>query len=370
MSENKSASTKKSVSPDWFVRGVLTKIGETFDRLTGRNWKPSSSLATSELIERIKTMLDTEAKETDGKGKFVPHNIKLKMQWDKFSTDAEDAMQKLEHELLTAAVDHINDRRYHTYAPMHLEIKPDYFTEGVKLMTSFGKFAEESGDAAISVSVPDLKNIVIAPAEETPVEVEKEIFTFEFTVQNKTKFVELTFAERERKSVGRTKENDLTIDDQSVSKIHASLVLNSDNELMVADTGSTNGTFINNQRIAYGKGILVKDTDKLKFGNVEVVLKHIVKEVEPEPENEFETENFNAEIAPEEEISENKTISDNKTIIVNPVVGAKENYVTAKDFTTNKDAAADIDAEEHIKTEEQISVSAPRIVLDFNENKE
>lgn len=373
MSENKSTS-KKSVSPDWLVRGVLTKIGETFDRLTGRNWKPSSSLATSELIERIKTMLDAETKETDGKGKFVPHNIKLKMQWDKFSTDAEDAMRKLEHELLTAAVDHINDRRYHTYAPIQLEIKPDYFTEGVKLMTSFGKFAEESGDAAVSVSVPDLKNIVIAPAEETPVEIEKEIFTFEFTVQNKTKFIELAFAERERKSVGRTKENDLSIDDQSVSKIHAALVLNSDNELMVADTGSTNGTFINGQRIAYGKGIIVKDTDKLKFGNIKVELTHVVKEVEPELsqdlENDFETKDYNAEIAPEEDISESKTVSDNKTIIIEPVAGVKENYSTAEDCTTNKDAAADINAEEHIKTEEQISVSAPRIVLDFNENKE
>ena len=42
------------------------------------------------------------------------------MQWDKFSTDAEDAIKKLEHELLTAAIDHINDNRYHTYAPSEI----------------------------------------------------------------------------------------------------------------------------------------------------------------------------------------------------------------------------------------------------------
>ena len=50
------------MSPDWFVRGVLTKLGETFDQFTGRNWKPSSSLATSELTERLKILLDAEAK--------------------------------------------------------------------------------------------------------------------------------------------------------------------------------------------------------------------------------------------------------------------------------------------------------------------
>ena len=123
--ENKKQSSRKN-SPDWFVSGILTKLGETFDRLTGRNWQPSSSLATSELSEKLKKLLDAEVKDLGAKGRFVPHNIKLKMQWDKFSTDADSAMKKLENELLIAAIDHINDRRYHTYAPIKLEIKPDW----------------------------------------------------------------------------------------------------------------------------------------------------------------------------------------------------------------------------------------------------
>src|SRR5258706_11205679 len=105
----------KSISRDWLVQGVLTKIGDIFDRLTGRGWKPSSSLATSELVERLKALLDAEAENTDGRGFFVPHNVQLKMQWDKFSTDSDESLRKLENELLTAAVDHINDRRYYTY---------------------------------------------------------------------------------------------------------------------------------------------------------------------------------------------------------------------------------------------------------------
>lgn len=271
MSENKATTEKKPISPDWFVRGVLSKIGETFDRLTGRNWKPSSSLATSELIDRLKKLLDAEAKDLDGRGKFVPHNIKLKMQWDKFSTDADASLKKLEHELLIAAVDHINDSRYHTYAPMSLEIKPDYFTEGVKLMASFDRFADDEPVAAVNVSVPDLKNVVIAAPEEIAVApAPQTIFNVEFTWQNKTKQTKLIFGEKRRLSVGRTKENDLQIDDPSISKIHAALVLNADGQLMVADTGSTNGTFINGGRIAYGKAIPINQTDKLKFGNVEV----------------------------------------------------------------------------------------------------
>lgn len=282
MSESKLTSTKKSFSLDWLMRGALTKFGETFDRLTGRNWKPSSSLATSELIERLKLLLDAEAKDAGENKKFVPHNIKLKIQWDKFSTDSESALAKLENELLIAAIDHINDKRYHTYAPMDLEIKPDYFTEGVKLLASFDKFGEdEEHEAAINVSVPDLRNVIISPPQ-VAIEPQKEIYSAAFTIKEKPVKKELAFSPKQRLNVGRTKENDLCIDDGSVSKIHAALVLNSERQLMVADTGSTNGTFINNQRIAYGKAIPLKEGDKLKFGTVEVSLEHNIKEVEAE----------------------------------------------------------------------------------------
>src|SRR5690606_26069578 len=105
----KTTPQKRPRSADWFVQGVLTKIGDTFDRLTGRGWKPSSSLATSELAERLKSLLDAQVRiDADGR-KFVPHNIRLRMQWDKFSDDKTDSLKKLEAQLLTAAVDHIND---------------------------------------------------------------------------------------------------------------------------------------------------------------------------------------------------------------------------------------------------------------------
>ena len=84
---------KKGFSIDWLVKGSLTKIGDIFDRLTGRGWKPSSTLATSELIERLKSMMDAEVRENGDKRKYVPHNIKLKMQWDKFSTDSEATLK-------------------------------------------------------------------------------------------------------------------------------------------------------------------------------------------------------------------------------------------------------------------------------------
>lgn len=300
MSENKNSETKKTPSADWFVRGILTKLGETFDRLTGRNWKPSSNLATSELVERLKLLLDAEAKEEENL-RFVPHHIQLKMQWDKFAVDTENsekALKTLENELLVAAVDHINDRRYHTFAPLKLEIKPDYFTEGVKLQASFDEFAEDSGE--INLAVSDLKNVVIEAPQEIAPEPEKQFFAVRFLIKGEQKNVTLAFTEGERKSVGRTKENDLWIDDAGVSKIHASLVFNREKGLLLADTGSTNGTFIGDERIPYGKAFPVESGKPVRFGTIAVSFEQIENRAaesapaETEARETFAAENFSA----------------------------------------------------------------------------
>lgn len=264
---------KNSLSPDWFVHGVLTKLGDMFDRLLGRGWKPASSLATSELIERLKTLLDAEARETPTKAKFVPHNITLKMQWDKFSTDAESALKTLENELLTAAVDHINDRRYYTYAPITIEAKPDYFTSGVKLHAGFEKFVEEGREGEVNVTIPGMR--IDGELLSDAAQPESINALAKFTLAGRSVVKKLHMAVGRRISVGRTKENDLTIEDASVSKIHASLVLNSEKTLVVADTGSTNGTFINDARIPYGKALELAPGDRLIFGSIEVTFELI-----------------------------------------------------------------------------------------------
>lgn len=273
MSQNDQPRAEKK-SIEWFVRGILTRIGDTVDKLTGRRWMPSSSLATSELCEKLKKLLDDESRAVAGKGKFVPHNIRLKMQWDKFSTDAEEAIKRLENELAIAAVDHINDFRYHTYAPLKVEVKPDYFTEGVQLLVSFDKFDTEKREVAVSVTVPQISvgDYLPEPVEAAAPEIDDspQGVVATFTAAGKFERAELAFRPKDRKTIGRGAESEFRIDDASVSKMHAAFVFNSERRLLVADTGSTNGTFVNGQRIAYGQARPVSDGDTVKFGNIEV----------------------------------------------------------------------------------------------------
>jgi len=71
-------------------------------------------------------------------------------------------------------------------------------------------------------------------------------------------------------TVGRGRDNDIIIDDRSVSKFHSTIALTQDGKLIVADVGSSNGTFVNNKAI---KGREVVDLgDVITFGDIDVRL--------------------------------------------------------------------------------------------------
>jgi hypothetical protein len=73
----------------------------------------------------------------------------------------------------------------------------------------------------------------------------------------------------ERTTIGRVEENNFQISEPSVSSRHCEILLRG-NDVVVKDLGSTNGTFINGERITE-EGVL-KPGQTLRLGNVELKL--------------------------------------------------------------------------------------------------
>jgi pSer/pThr/pTyr-binding forkhead associated (FHA) protein len=95
--------------------------------------------------------------------------------------------------------------------------------------------------------------------------------TARVTMPDATREVKLGFVPGGRRlSVGRVADNALCLNHPSVSKIHAAMVMNREGTLLVADTGSTNGSFINGRRITPGEARQIEDGDMVGFGDVEV----------------------------------------------------------------------------------------------------
>src|SRR5215213_1343309 len=140
--EKKEQKKREEALPERLFRRVLEGMGEAVDRGLGR--KPGKSgLTTTQLIERMKRLIDERVRDEGRKGRIAPHLLKLKVEWGTHSEAPPEIIQELEHEVMAAAIDHINDHRYTTLAPVQIEAEVDIFTSGVSVEPTFGEFEEQ-----------------------------------------------------------------------------------------------------------------------------------------------------------------------------------------------------------------------------------
>jgi hypothetical protein len=261
---------REEALPERILRRVLEGMGSVVDRRLGRTVEPRSGLTTSKLIERMKRLIDERVRNEGSKGRVAPHHLLLKVEWGTHSEAPPEILHDLKNEVLAAAIDHINDHRYRTLGPVTVEAEVDIFTTGISVDPTFGEFEEDlrrqdearraaQTGVAIPGAAPPMPDIEVIAR---------------ITLPNGTREIPLIFKPGGRRlNVGRAADNELTLNDKSVSKIHGALLMTGEGTLLVADTGSTNGTYVNGRRIAYGESRLIEDGDVIGFGDVEVRLR-------------------------------------------------------------------------------------------------
>lgn len=261
---------RQEALPERLLRRVLEGMGEVVDRGFGRTIDPRQGLTTSKLIERMKKLIDERVRDEGRKGRIAPHHLVLKVEWGTHSEAPPEILHDLKNEVLAAAIDHINDHRYRTLAPVSVDAEVDIFTTGISVDPNFGDFEAELRNEDEAKRVQKAGVVIPSAAPPMPdIQVMARI-----TQANGTREMPLIFKPGgKRLNVGRASDNDLMLNHTSVSKIHAALLMTSEGTLLVADTGSTNGTYINGRRIAYGESRLIEDGDVVGFGDVEVRLR-------------------------------------------------------------------------------------------------
>src|SRR5687768_17766672 len=131
---------RADAQPERILRRVLEGMGDVVDRRFGRTVEPRSGLTTSKLIERMKRLIDERTRDEGRKGRIAPHHLVLKVEWGTHSEAPPEILNDLKNEVLAAAIDHINDHRYRTLAPVVVEAEVDIFTTGISVDPTFGEF--------------------------------------------------------------------------------------------------------------------------------------------------------------------------------------------------------------------------------------
>jgi FHA domain len=256
---------RDTILPERLMRRVLEGVGDVVDRKLGRTVDPKTGLTTDQLIARMNRMIDERVRDEKGQGRIAPHHLKLKMEWGTHSETPPEVTRRLETEVLAAAIDHINDSRYRTMAPVKIETDVDIFTKGISVDPTFGEFEAE-------LQQQDLERKVGKATKDARTENKTEVaFSARITLPEGSREMPLSFVPGGRRlNVGRGTDNNLYFNHSSVSKVHAAVRMDDGGTLLVADTGSTNGTHINGVRIPYGEARPIAEGDVVAFGEVEV----------------------------------------------------------------------------------------------------
>jgi hypothetical protein len=256
---------RETILPERLMRRVLEGVGDVVDRKLGRTVDPKTGLTTDQLIARMNRMIDQKVREEKGQGRIAPHHLRLKIEWGTHSETPPEVTARLETEILAAAIDHINDNRYRTLGPVKIETDVDIFTKGISVEPTYGEFEAE-------LQQEDLERKLAGVKKGARLEPKGEVaYTARITLPEGSRELPLSFIPGGRRvNVGRGTDNDLYFNHSSVSKVHAAVRMDNLGTLLVADTGSTNGTHINGVRIPYGEARPIAEGDVVAFGEVEV----------------------------------------------------------------------------------------------------
>jgi len=245
------------------LRLLFERLGAKIDSLIGGeggDTEEGSSVrsALSGLSPTLQRAIDNNLRE-DEKGVvcLAPHHLRVLLDYDSYCKFSQPGLRAMQEELTTLARQYINDRRYKLSQPINLVLTYDPVGTTTKVRADFGetapsqlpdetgtkhpsgiyRFLSVSGPLAFSVDLKDFKK------GGSPV------------------------------TIGRGSDNIVVLDDQSISKFHATLAFDSEGNLILADCGSTNGTSINGQTVE-GRG-RVAVGDLLGFGDIRLRLERV-----------------------------------------------------------------------------------------------
>ncbi|MCA1615945.1 MAG: FHA domain-containing protein [Acidobacteria bacterium] len=269
--EKKGAEKKRDEAlVERLLRRVFDRVGAVVDKKLGRASEVHAGFTTSRLVERMQHLINERVREDERRGRIAPHLLKLKIEWGTHAEAEAEAIKELENELLAAAIDHINDSRLRTLAPVKVETVVDIFTSGIAVEPTYGEYEEELESEDEERRRAAAGELLIPKTELTRSSQGVGVVA-RVTIARETEETALSFKPGGRRvNVGRATDSDLCLNHASVSKIHAALVMNREGTLLVSDTGSTNGTFINGRRLVYGEARQIEDGDVVSFGDVEV----------------------------------------------------------------------------------------------------
>jgi hypothetical protein len=276
------------------AKRVLERLGSAIDKkVLGRTTSEFGPDYAGDLASRIERLIESSLR-ADDRGSLViaPNHYKVGLTYEETSGMTQAQIESLSRELTTAAHEFIHNRRYQTEGPLQVEVVADLFADSTTIKADFdtiqapgtsasdpsggGKTERSEGGKASTFDARSCQTRS-ASGPSAPATVAS---TAGLNSQAAARQCLVLLANNGRECrldlvaggtplyLGRVAGNSLRLDDPSVSRVHCSVALRSDGQVVISDLDSANGTFVNGRVVNTGEAHKLEPGDDLLVGDV------------------------------------------------------------------------------------------------------
>lgn len=237
-------------------RRFLERVGGAVDFALRRPLNPQARTDLTALLPQIERAVESQLRREAGRV-LAPNLIELRYDYETYGQMTEARRAYLEKEIAASLYEYAVNHRYTTVGKLAAKITFDVFTRQLTIKAEFPNETPQSDKPAAS-SAP-----AVLPAAATKLVLR---------AIERQSFSDLRASFDARAGVGRSHDNTLCVSDASVSSFHAAFTVGANSALWLTDLGSSNGTLVNGVRLNEGDKTIVRDGDRLQFGEVEMTL--------------------------------------------------------------------------------------------------
>lgn len=221
------------------LRELLERAGEYLDRTLGRG---AGELKLASLVPAIQKAIEKNlAADERGLRRVAPSKIVVRVAYEIHSRLDAEGVTQLENAVREVALQHIRDHRYAQRSELTTKVTADV------VLTE--PFAVEAEVESVVTAPPPSRRILLRSVADA---------SLVYAVGD--------LESKRRVTIGRAVDNDLVINEPSLSRFHAAISMTDAGTVLVADCGSANGTFVNGERIRTSGPL--QPGDELRLGSV------------------------------------------------------------------------------------------------------
>ncbi len=241
------------------ARRILERLGSKVDsRLASANEQTLRPQAVGDLAARIEHAIEANlTQDEQGILRVAPNRFRVLFTYEETSALTPQYIEAVGKELTDTAFEYINNRRYDVRGPIAVEAGRDLFAKATTVKVSFDGVKDQPAGVGRTAAGNEVLNRVCFNSSD-----------------GRSYRIELR-PEGAPAYIGRAAGNAVRMDDPSVSRLHCSLSLRSGGTVVIADVGSANGTYVNEDLLGRDETRALSAGDIVGVGDFKLTVSEI-----------------------------------------------------------------------------------------------